>query len=84
MGPLATAVNVHFAASTPNFKILEYVLPGDNHWLNDPYIPKNGYLQLRDLPGLGVEVDEDAISKDQYLHWQRTTPIKPDGSTGYI
>ena len=24
MGPIATVVNVHFAASTPNFKILEY------------------------------------------------------------
>ncbi|MCA3263801.1 MAG: hypothetical protein ING44_17785, partial [Telmatospirillum sp.] len=27
MGPLATAINVHFAAATPNFKILEYRLP---------------------------------------------------------
>ena len=27
MGPVATAVNVHFAASTPNFLILEYT-PG--------------------------------------------------------
>src|SRR5690606_29435111 len=27
MGPLATAHNVHFAAATPNFKILEYRLP---------------------------------------------------------
>ena len=26
MGPLATAVNVHFAAAQPNFKILEYKL----------------------------------------------------------
>ena len=84
MGPLATAVNVHFAASTPNFKILEYLPPVDNHWLDDPYIPKDGYLELRDRPGLGVEVDEEAISKDDYIHWQRTTPIRPDGSTGYI
>ena len=27
MGPLATAVNVHFAAAQPNFRILEYRLP---------------------------------------------------------
>ncbi len=84
MGPLATAVNVHFAAATPNFKILEYHLPGDNHWLDDPYVPKNGYLELRDRPGLGVEVDEEAISNDEYRHWQRTCPVRPDGSTGYI
>src|SRR5690606_2136579 len=29
MSPLATAVNVHFAASTPNFLILEYHAPVD-------------------------------------------------------
>jgi galactonate dehydratase len=27
MGPLATAINVHFCASQPNFRILEYRLP---------------------------------------------------------
>ena len=27
MGPLATAVNVHFSAAQPNFKILEYKIP---------------------------------------------------------
>ena len=27
MGPLATAINVHFCAAQPNFKILEYRLP---------------------------------------------------------
>ena len=84
MGPLATAVNVHFAAATPNFKILEYHLPGNNHWLDDPYVPTDGFLDLRDRPGLGVEVDEEAISKDSYIHWQRTCPVHPDGSTGYI
>ena len=87
MGPLATAVNVHFAAATPNFKILEYILPVDsawNEWVDEPYLPKDGYLELRDRPGLGVEVNEDAVNKNEYRHWQRTSPIRPDGSTGYI
>ena len=85
MGPLATAVNLHFSAATPNFKILEYLLPGDSAWLDEPYVPKDGYLELRpERPGLGVEVDEEAVSGDAYLHWQRTCPVRPDGSTGYI
>jgi galactonate dehydratase len=87
MGPLATAVNVHFAAATPNFKILEYILPVNsqwNDWVDEPYLPKDGYLELRDRPGLGVEVNEEAISNNKYVHWQRTSPIRPDGSTGYI
>ena len=85
MGPLATAVNLHFSAATPNFKILEYLLPGDSAWLDEPYVPKDGYLELRpERPGLGVEVDEEAVSGDAYLHWQRTCPVRPDGATGYI
>ncbi|MFA6107999.1 MAG: mandelate racemase/muconate lactonizing enzyme family protein [Candidatus Latescibacterota bacterium] len=85
MGPLATAVNLHFSAATPNFTILEYLLPGDNAWLDQPYLPTDGYLLLRpDRPGLGVEIDENLVSKDAYLHWQRTCPVRPDGSTGYI
>ena len=87
MGPVSTAVNVHFAAATPNFKILEYLVPqamGSEHWVDEPYLPKDGYLELRDRPGLGLEVDEDAIAGSEYIHWQRTCPIRPDGSTGYI
>ena len=87
MGPLATAVNVHFAAATPNFKILEYILPTSSRWSNwvdEPYLPNDGYLELRDRPGLGVEINEDAIRDNDYTHWQRTCPIRPDGSTGYI
>ena len=87
MGPVATAVNVHFAAATPNFKILEYILPLNNEWkdwVDEPYLPKDGYLELRDRPGLGIDVNEDAISEDKYVHWQRTCPVRPDGSSGYI
>lgn len=87
MSPLATAVNVQFAAATPNFLVLEYILPGGlewKDWVDEPYLPKNGYLELRNRPGLGVEINEKAITGNEYIHWQRTTPIRPDGSTGYI
>ncbi|MDT1060941.1 galactarate dehydratase [Paracoccus sp. CPCC 101403] len=63
MGPLATAVNVHFSAAQQNFKILEYRLPvGQGYvyggtevdqremearYVVDPYLPKDGYLELR-------------------------------------
>jgi galactonate dehydratase len=86
MSPISTAVNVHFAAATPNFKILEYILPFSSEWkdwVDDPYIPKDGYLELRDRPGLGIEVNEEAL-KGEYAHWQRTCPVRPDGGTGYI
>ena len=63
MGPLATAVNVHFSAAQQNFKILEYRLPKGQGYIYggtevhkqeettryvvDPYLPKDGYLELR-------------------------------------
>jgi len=88
MSPLATAVNVQFAAATPNFLILEYILPGGlewKDWVDEPYLPKNGYLELNNRPGLGVEVNEKVVSSSKgYTHWQRTCPVRPDGSTGYI
>lgn len=63
MGPLATAVNVHFSAAQQNFRILEYRLPkgqcyvyggtdlekreDETRYVIDPYLPKDGYLELR-------------------------------------
>ena len=85
MGPLATAVNVHFAAAQPNFRILEYRLPHDAPYVRDPYLPHDGYLDLRlDRPGWGVEIDEDYLKTPATVHWQRKITYRPDGSTAYI
>jgi galactonate dehydratase len=105
MGPLATAVNLHFSAAQPNFRILEYRLPhGPNYafgdgrgdanaqpdrsqgawYVKDPYLPKDGYLELRPgRPGWGVEMDMDVLAKEDYVHWERKVPRRPDGSTAY-
>ena len=105
MGPLATAVNLHFSAACTNFRILEYRLPnganyvfegggsaapiktpqGEARYVLDPYLPKDGYLELRpDRPGWGVEIDEDWLKTDRYIHWERKVTTKPDGSTAYV
>jgi galactonate dehydratase len=84
MGPLATAVNLHFCAAQPNFSILEYRLPDKARYVKDPYLPKDGYLELRhDRPGWGVEIDEESLRRDDYIRWERKVPRRPDGSTGY-
>ena len=95
MGPLATAVNVHFSAATTNFKILEYRLPTQRYmgtedsdegcYILDPYLPKDGYLELRpDRPGWGVEMDEKYLASDRYIHWERKLPTRPDGSYAFM
>jgi len=84
MGPLATAVNVHFCAAQPNVKILEYRLPHEAPYVRDPYLPRDGHLDLRhDRPGWGVELNEAVLCQDRYIHWERKLPRRPDGSTGY-
>ncbi len=85
MGPLATAVNLHFSAAQPNFRILEYRLPDGAPYVKDPYLPKDGYLELRpSRPGWGVEIDEEVLKKDGYIHWERKVPFRPDGSSAYV
>lgn len=85
MGPLATAVNLHFSASQPNFRILEYRLPDGAPYVKDPYLPKDGYLDLRPgRPGWGIEIDEEVLKKDGYIHWERKVPFRPDGSSAYV
>lgn len=84
MGPLATAVNVHFCAATVNFKILEYKPPLECSWAVDPYVPVDGHMELRpDRPGWGIEIDETALQTDDYVHWERKVTRRPDGSTAW-
>ncbi|MEV0347840.1 mandelate racemase/muconate lactonizing enzyme family protein [Nonomuraea sp. NPDC050680] len=83
MGPLATAHNVHFAAACSNFSILEYK-PETTRWCPDPYMPVDGHLELRpDRPGWGITIDEDALAEDDYVHWERRVPVRPDGSLAF-
>jgi galactonate dehydratase len=84
MGPLATAANVHFAAATTNFSILEFK-PDPVSWCHDPYSPVDGHLELRpDRPGWGITIDESALAVDDWVHWERRVPVKPDGSTAWM
>jgi galactonate dehydratase len=87
MGPLATTVNVHFAASTHNFFILEYH-PDDTSprkdLLKEPLMVKNGYIPVPNKPGWGVELNEEAFKHYPPKPWHRGFQYLPDGSVGYI
>jgi L-alanine-DL-glutamate epimerase-like enolase superfamily enzyme len=87
MGPLATVVNVHFAASTPNFFILEYH-PDDvsprKDLLQEPLMVKDGYITVPTKPGWGVELNEEAFKKYPPRPWRRGFDYRADGSVAYI
>ena len=87
MGPIATAINVHFAASTPNFVALEYHpddQPPRRDMVNEPLVLKDGYLQIPTTPGLGIDLNEAAVTMHPARTWHRPFPFHADGSMGLI
>lgn len=87
MGPLATMVNVHFAACTPNFLILEYH-PDDESprkdLIKDPILVKNGYLEIPNKPGWGYEINEEAFRRFPPKPWHRGFAYRADGAPDFI
>lgn len=88
MGPVATAVNVHFAASTPNFFILEYhpddVSPRKDLLQEPLMVGKDGHIPLPTKPGLGIELNEEAFRHYPPRVWHRGFEFRADGSVAYI
>ncbi len=87
MGPLAGAINLHFAASTTNFLILEYRAHDRGRWrelVKNPWTPVDGHLAIPDAPGWGLEIDEDALDRYPAIAWRRGNPIHADNSPAYI
>ncbi|HEX6469116.1 MAG TPA: mandelate racemase/muconate lactonizing enzyme family protein [Streptosporangiaceae bacterium] len=66
-GPVLTAANLHVAACTPNFKIQEHFNDFADSTIKKvaPGVPEvvDGYFSLPAAPGLGVELDLDALAE---------------------
>jgi galactonate dehydratase len=86
LGPVSTAVAVQFAASTPNFLILEYS-PDQRGpargLIRKPLAFQDGYVQIPDEPGLGIELNESAFAGKPLKPWHRPFVIESDGNVGY-
>ena len=65
LGPISLAAGIHVDASIPNFLCQEQVHLGEGY-LKNPFVIKDGHIDLPKLPGLGVEVDEDYIREQAY------------------
>ncbi len=85
-GPIANAVNVHFAASTQNFIVLEYH-PDDESprrdIVDEPMKLVDGYLELPERPGLGIDLNWDLLGKYPFRSWHRAFTYQPDGALAY-
>jgi galactonate dehydratase len=69
MGPISLAAGLQIAASIPNFLCQEQVSLGDGY-IKDPFKVENGYIPLPTAPGLGVELDEEALADKIDHDWR--------------
>jgi L-alanine-DL-glutamate epimerase-like enolase superfamily enzyme len=63
---LNTAAALHVFATSPNgvvFEIKPNESPMQHELVTNPFVQIDGYLEVRDAPGLGVEVDESVVQK---------------------
>jgi len=68
--PIGTMACVHLGASIPNFDILEYHARDVEWWddlhSNDQPLIQDGYIDVPDTPGLGLELNEE-VAKEHLL-----------------
>lgn len=71
LGPISLAAGVQLAASIPNFLCQEQVTLGEGY-LKRPFTLRDGYLDLPTGPGLGIELDDDAVAEKIGHDWRST------------
>jgi galactonate dehydratase len=69
LGPISLAAGVQIAASIPNFLCQEQVSLGEGY-LKQPLRVRDGYLELPTGPGLGIELDENAMADKIGHDWK--------------
>ncbi|HSZ43034.1 MAG TPA: galactonate dehydratase [Trebonia sp.] len=91
LGPIALAASLQLAFATPNFLIEEQSLgihynQGNDllDYLMDPSVFRfaDGYAAQPTAPGLGIEIDEDAVRRAAEIghRWRNPVWRGPDGS----
>jgi galactonate dehydratase len=92
-GPVANAATLQLAACVPNFHLLETMF-SDVDYRRDISTEKvsftDGFMSIPDGPGLGIDINEDAISEHPYearnlRHYRGDlTDIRPKNSESYF
>lgn len=92
-GPVANAATLQLAACCPNFCILE-IMYSDVEWrsdvTNEALSYSDGYMEIPDKPGLGIEINEAECEKHPYMpHTLRhytgaLTDIRPANTKFYF
>lgn len=78
-GPISTAVYAHVCTTIPNFMVQETFVDYDADWtvelLEDPIVIEDGELQIPEGPGLGIELNMDAVLEHEFEDWDEIDQI---------
>ncbi len=84
LSAVLTAACVHLDAATHNIPVQEYPYDDDKgvkrDLVKEPIKREGGYLLLPTKPGLGIELNEEALKKYPPKPYERPPLINPDGS----
>ncbi len=77
LGPISLASGLQMAASIPNFLCQEQVSLGEGY-LKKPFQVREGYIDLPTGPGLGIEIDEEALASKVGHDWRNPETYDAD------
>ncbi|MHC5544373.1 enolase C-terminal domain-like protein, partial [Singulisphaera rosea] len=86
-GPVSTAASLEFGFATPSYIICETVhedVPWRQEVVREGFtVEKLGRIvRPSQLPGLGIEIDEDVVAKHPFQQELPQRSFYPDGSVG--
>jgi galactonate dehydratase len=87
LGPICTAATIHLAAAVPNFAWLEVQTTVDGEsatpeaeWFPLRPVRDGTCFPVSNLPGLGVEFDEERAREQAFEFWEAPHLRRRDGS----
>lgn len=84
LGPVSTAACLQLAAAIPNFSIMEfpsfYRKGKESNMIKQAFTWKDGYMDIPDRPGLGIELIDDLEKKFPVAQRRLHAQIAWDGS----
>jgi galactonate dehydratase len=81
--PVNVAAFVQFAASIPNYAIMESGSPLFNEIVDVPPIVQSGHIAVPDRPGLGIQLREEVLRKYPYRPHRINAATRADGSVAH-
>jgi galactonate dehydratase len=85
-GPIATAAQVQLGACVPNWEVQEHREQDEPPWTSvvKRIVPvRDGFFDIPDAPGLGIELDPVGLAKVPVLERAGATARREDGSIAF-